>query len=44
MESINAMLIIQGISQSERLGQLNQMAISQVNSLMKNQNSIKKLT
>jgi len=38
------MLIIQGISQSERLGQLNQMAISQVNSLMKNQNSIKKLT
>ena len=38
MESINAMLITQGISQSERLGQLNQMAIAQMNSLLKNQN------
>lgn len=43
MESINAMLINQGISQSERLGQLNKLAITQMNSLMKNQKSIKRL-
>ncbi len=42
MESINAVLIRQGINQSERLLQLNEIAITQMSSLLKN-NSIKKL-
>jgi len=42
MESINAVLIRQGLSQSERLVQLNQIAINQMTSLLKN-NAIKKL-
>jgi hypothetical protein len=42
MESINAVLIRQGLNQSERLLQLNQIAITQMGSLLKH-NSIKKL-
>ncbi len=42
MESINAVLIHQGLSQSERLIQLNIIAIAQMKSLLNN-NSIKKL-
>ena len=42
MESINALLIRQGLSQSERLIQLNKIAISQIKSLLEN-NTIKKL-
>ncbi len=42
MESINAVLIHNGLSQSERLTQLNKMAISQMKSLINN-SSIKKL-
>jgi hypothetical protein len=42
MESINAMMIHQGLSQSERLQQLNKIAIIQMKSLFKNSN-IKKL-
>jgi hypothetical protein len=42
MESINAVLIHQGLEQKERLIQLNKMAISQMNSLVGNKN-IKKL-
>jgi len=42
MESINAMLIQQGLPQSERLIQLNRMAISQMKSLLGN-NNLKKL-
>ena len=42
MESINALLIRQGLSQSERLIQLNKVAISQIKSLLEN-NTIKKL-
>jgi hypothetical protein len=42
LESINAMLIHQGLEQKTRLRQLNQMAISQMKSLVEN-NSIKKL-
>ncbi len=42
LESINAVLIRQGLSQSERLIQLNNIAIVQITSLIKN-NSIKKL-
>jgi len=34
MESINALLIKQGLSQSDRLVQLNQVAISQMTSLV----------
>jgi hypothetical protein len=34
MESINALLIKQGLAQSERLVQLNQVAITQLTSLM----------
>jgi hypothetical protein len=41
-ESINAMLIYNGLSQSQRLSQLNQMAITQMKSLLDNA-SIKKL-
>jgi len=42
MESINAVLIHNGLSQSERLVQLNQMAITQMKSLLQN-SSVKKL-
>jgi hypothetical protein len=42
MESINAVLIHQGLEQKERLIQLNKIAISQMNSLLGNKN-IKKL-
>ena len=41
MESINAMLIHQNISQENRLMQLNEMAISQIKSLLNNQHLIK---
>ncbi len=44
MESVNAMLINQGVSQSVRLSQLNQLAISQMKSLLKHKNFAKKLT
>ena len=43
LESINAMLIHQGFLQAERLAKLNQIAISQMNSLLKHQKSIDKL-
>jgi len=43
MESINAMLIQQGIAQPERLMQLNQLAITQMKSLLKHSNKLKKL-
>ena len=42
MESINAVLIHNGLSQSERLIQLNKMAITQMKSLVQN-NTLKKL-
>jgi len=42
MESINALLIEQGLSQKERLIQLNKVAISQMKSLLIN-NPLKKL-
>jgi len=42
LESINAVLIRQGLSQPERLTQLNQVAITQMKSLVKNQ-QLKKL-
>jgi hypothetical protein len=42
LESINSVMIHQGLKQSERLRQLNQIAISQMKSLVKNQN-LKKL-
>lgn len=42
MESINALLIQQGIPQSDRLIQLNKVAITQMKSLLEN-NAIKKL-
>jgi hypothetical protein len=42
MESINAVLIHQGLSQSERLQRLNKIAITQMKSLMQN-SSLKKL-
>jgi hypothetical protein len=42
MESINAVLIHNGLSQAERLIQLNKMAITQMKSLLQN-SSIKKL-
>lgn len=42
MESINALLIQQGLSQSERLRQLNKVAITQMESLLKS-NTTKKL-
>jgi len=38
MESINALLIRQGLSQGERLVQLNNVAITQMKSLIGNQN------
>lgn len=43
MESTNALLIHQGIEQSERLIQLNQMAITQMQSLLSHKQSVKKL-
>ena len=43
MESINAMLIQQDIPQSERLQQLNQLAITQMKSLLKHNDRLKKL-
>lgn len=43
LESINAMLIHQEIIQPERLNQLNQMAITQMKSLLKNKTDISKL-
>ena len=43
LESINAMLIQQGINQAERLKQLNQLAITQMQSLLKHKNIIKKM-
>jgi hypothetical protein len=42
MESINAVLIHNGLSQSERLAQLNKMAITQMKSLLQN-SAIKKI-
>jgi hypothetical protein len=42
MESINAVLIHQGLAQSERLLQLNKIAITQMKSLLGNSN-LKKL-
>jgi hypothetical protein len=42
MESINALLIEQGLSQAERLVQLNKVAITQMKSLLES-NAIKKL-
>src|SRR5690554_2924805 len=42
MEGINALLVQQGLSQSERLIQLNKVAITQMRSLLQN-NGIKKL-
>ena len=42
LESINAVLIRQGLEQSERLKQLNQIAITQMTSLVNNSN-LKKL-
>jgi hypothetical protein len=42
LESINAVLINQGLSQSERLQQLNQIAFTQMKSLVANQ-QVKKL-
>ena len=42
MESINALLIRQGLSQSERLIQLNKVAITQMKSLLAS-NTMKKL-
>ena len=38
MESINALLINQGLKQSERLEQLNKIAITQMKSLIGNKN------
>ena len=43
MESINAMLIQQGLNQADRLKQLNQLAITQMKSLLKHNSSIKEL-
>jgi hypothetical protein len=43
MESVNAMLINQGVNQSIRLTQLNQLAISQMKSLLKHKETTKKL-
>ncbi|MGF1637429.1 MAG: KilA-N domain-containing protein, partial [Cyclobacteriaceae bacterium] len=42
LESINAVLIRQGLNQSDRLAQLNHIAITQMTSLVKNAN-LKKL-
>ncbi len=42
MESINAVLIYQGLQQNERLQQLNKIAITQMKSLLAN-SAIKKM-
>lgn len=42
LESINAMLIQQGITQADRLGRLNELAIQQMKSLLRS-SSVKKL-
>jgi DNA-binding CsgD family transcriptional regulator len=42
MESINAVLIYQGLQQNERIAQLNKIAITQMKSLISN-STIKKL-
>jgi len=44
MESINALLIRQGLSQSERIIQLNNVAITQMCSLLQHKNITKRLT
>jgi hypothetical protein len=44
MESTNALLIHQGLTQSERLLQLNQMAISKMKSLVMHRKSLEKLS
>jgi hypothetical protein len=41
LESINALLIHQGLSQHQRLTQLNQVAISQIKSLLQNKSLTK---
>ena len=43
LESINAVLIHQGLTQTERLIQLNKIAITQMNSLIKHSSTIKKI-
>ena len=43
MESTNALMIHQGMEQGERLVQLNQMAITQMKSLISHKTSVKKL-
>ena len=43
MESTNALLIHQGMEQAERLVQHNQMAITQMKSLLNHKQTIKKL-
>ena len=43
LESINAVLIYQGFAQSERLIQLNSVAITQMKSLVNRPNTIKKI-
>jgi len=43
MESINAMLIQQEMPQPQRLQQLNQLAITQMKSLLKHNNRVNKL-
>ncbi|WP_439482996.1 hypothetical protein [Cyclobacterium plantarum] len=40
---VNAMLIHQGMEQPERLTQLNQMAITQITSLLRHKDQTKKL-
>ncbi len=44
MESTNALLIHQGMEQAERLTKLNQMAITQMKSLLSHKQSVNKLT
>jgi hypothetical protein len=43
MESTNALMIHQGMEQGERLVQLNQMAITQMKSLISHKTAVKKL-
>ena len=43
MESINSVLIHQGLKQNERLQQLNKIAITQMKSLLNSPNTIKKI-
>ena len=44
MESTNALLIHQGLSQPDRLLQLNQLAIAQIRSLIKHRKGLEKLS